>query len=162
MGVPSLVLKEIREATNKAWVLGEGRFIKQIEKQTARRGAPKPRGGDRKSKNFSKKWESIYSDSFGSQFIEPAPGITWIIRSSGFLISIFNRGSDQQCRQKNKHMGAVIAKTGKLLFDIERHGSATATITITVWADNTFTDFLGYVRRTLFVNKTMRLELANF
>jgi len=55
MGVPSLVLKEIREATNKAWVLGEERFIKQIEKQTARRGAPKPRGGDRKSKNFSKK-----------------------------------------------------------------------------------------------------------
>jgi len=55
MGVPSLVLKEIREATNKAWVLGEERFIKQIEKQTGRRGAPKPRGGDRKSKNFSKK-----------------------------------------------------------------------------------------------------------
>jgi len=53
--IPDDTLKEIREATNKAWVLGEGRFIKQIEKQTARRGAPKPRGGDRKSKNFSKK-----------------------------------------------------------------------------------------------------------
>jgi len=53
--IPDDTLKEIREATNKAWVLGEERFIKQIEKQTARRGAPKPRGGDRKSKNFSKK-----------------------------------------------------------------------------------------------------------
>jgi len=53
--IPDDTLKEIREATNKAWVLGEGRFIKQIEKQTARRGAPKPRGGDRKSKKFSEK-----------------------------------------------------------------------------------------------------------
>ena len=53
--IPDDTLKEIREATNKAWVLGEERFIKQIEKQTGRCGAPKPRGGDRKSKNFSKK-----------------------------------------------------------------------------------------------------------
>jgi len=45
-------LEEIRHATNKAWVLGEDRFIKQIEAQTGRRANPLPRGGDRKSERF--------------------------------------------------------------------------------------------------------------
>jgi putative transposase len=50
--LPDDTLKEIREATDKAWVLGEERFKKQIESQTGRRAVPLPRGGDRKSKRY--------------------------------------------------------------------------------------------------------------
>jgi putative transposase len=39
----------IREATNKAWVLGDDRFRLEIEDLLRRQAAPKPRGGDRKS-----------------------------------------------------------------------------------------------------------------
>ncbi len=42
----------IRESTNKAWVLGNHRFQKKIERLTERRTAPRPRGGDRKSEQF--------------------------------------------------------------------------------------------------------------
>ena len=45
-------VKEIREATNKAWVLGDGRFKAQIEEQTGRRAAPLSRGGDRRSEKY--------------------------------------------------------------------------------------------------------------
>lgn len=45
-------LDEIRQATNKAWVLGNGRFKRRIEKQLNRRIEPKSRGGDRKSKKY--------------------------------------------------------------------------------------------------------------
>lgn len=45
-------LDEIRQATNKAWVLGNDRFKRRIEKLLDRRIEPKPRGGDRKSKNI--------------------------------------------------------------------------------------------------------------
>ncbi len=47
--IPAKTLSEIREATNKAWVLGDGRFRERIESQLNRAAAPKPRGGDRKS-----------------------------------------------------------------------------------------------------------------
>ena len=57
--IPEFSLKEIREATNKAWVLGSERFQRQIEAQTNRRAAPMQRGGDRKSK--------IYKDSIENQ-----------------------------------------------------------------------------------------------
>ena len=50
--LPDLTLKEIREATNKAWVLGDNRFKEQIERQTGRRASPEARGGDRKSKAY--------------------------------------------------------------------------------------------------------------
>jgi putative transposase len=50
--IPDHTLKEIRDATNKAWVLGDNRFKKQIEKLTGRRASPLPRGGDRKSKQY--------------------------------------------------------------------------------------------------------------
>jgi putative transposase len=50
--IPELTLQEIRDATNKAWVLGENRFKQQIEQQTGRRAIPLARGGDRKSKSF--------------------------------------------------------------------------------------------------------------
>lgn len=50
--IPDYTLKEIRDAINKAWVLGEDRFKKQIEKQTGRRTSPNMRGGDRKSEKY--------------------------------------------------------------------------------------------------------------
>ena len=45
-------LDEIRDALNKAWVLGDDRFKQQIEKQTGRRASPMKRGGDRKSADY--------------------------------------------------------------------------------------------------------------
>jgi len=42
-------LAVIREATDKAWVLGDDRFKQQIEAKTGRRSVPLGRGGDRKS-----------------------------------------------------------------------------------------------------------------
>jgi putative transposase len=51
-GIDKLTLEEIRDATNKAWVLGENRFKKQIEEQAGRRSSPLPKGSDRKSKAY--------------------------------------------------------------------------------------------------------------
>lgn len=45
-------INEIRDATNKAWALGDNRFKKQIQMQLARRVEPTARGGDRKSNQF--------------------------------------------------------------------------------------------------------------
>lgn len=45
-------LAAIRDATNKAWVLGGDRFKAQIEAKTGRRSTPLGRGGDRKSAAF--------------------------------------------------------------------------------------------------------------
>ncbi|MGH8272765.1 MAG: transposase [Gammaproteobacteria bacterium] len=45
-------LGEIREATNKAWVLGDDRFKRRIERQLQRRAAPRARGGDHKSAEY--------------------------------------------------------------------------------------------------------------
>ena len=45
-------LMEIRETTNKAWVLGNGRFKQEIEAMTTRQISPKARGGDRRSEKF--------------------------------------------------------------------------------------------------------------
>lgn len=50
--VSDLTLAEIRNAINKAWVWGDSRFKKQIEKQTGRSVSPKPKGGDRKSEKY--------------------------------------------------------------------------------------------------------------
>ncbi len=50
--IANMTLEEIREATNKAWVLGNDRFKEKLEKLTARQAAPKARGGDRKSDDF--------------------------------------------------------------------------------------------------------------
>ena len=46
------VLTEIRAATNQAWVLGNDRFKRRIEKWANRQATPRQRGGDRKSKAF--------------------------------------------------------------------------------------------------------------
>ncbi|MGI9301345.1 MAG: transposase, partial [Gammaproteobacteria bacterium] len=48
-------LCEIREATNKAWVLGDDRFRARVEKLLGRRTSPRARGGDRKSEAFQRK-----------------------------------------------------------------------------------------------------------
>jgi putative transposase len=45
-------LAEIREATNKAWLLGNDRFRAAIEQQLNRRPAPRPRGRDRRSRCY--------------------------------------------------------------------------------------------------------------
>jgi putative transposase len=45
-------VEEIRQATNKAWVLGSDKFKDKVEKELSRQAAPKPRGGDRKSRAY--------------------------------------------------------------------------------------------------------------
>lgn len=45
-------INEIRDATNKAWALGDSRFKERIQLQLARRVEPIARGGDRKSTQF--------------------------------------------------------------------------------------------------------------
>jgi len=50
--IAELTLTEIRDATNKAWILGENSFKEQIAQQTGRRSSPQKRGGDRKSKAY--------------------------------------------------------------------------------------------------------------
>lgn len=51
------VVEEIRNSMNKGWVIGNDPFKKEIEKMAGRRAAPKPRGGDRKSKKFREGYE---------------------------------------------------------------------------------------------------------
>lgn len=50
--LPPKTLTEIREATNKSWVLGNSHFKDKIEQQLNRQSSPKARGGDRKSKAY--------------------------------------------------------------------------------------------------------------
>ena len=45
-------LTRIRDATNKAWVLGDHAFCETIEGQLNRRTSPRPRGGDRRSEAY--------------------------------------------------------------------------------------------------------------
>jgi putative transposase len=53
--IPHLSIKEIRDATNKAWVLGNNRFKQQIEQQVGRPITVLSHGGDRKSANYKDK-----------------------------------------------------------------------------------------------------------
>jgi putative transposase len=48
-----LKIEALREATNKAWVLGNDRFRLEIEDLLQRQATPKRRGGDRKSLEYS-------------------------------------------------------------------------------------------------------------
>lgn len=50
--MPERELTAIREATNKAWVLGDERFRAKIEAKTGWRAVPVGRGGDRKSAEY--------------------------------------------------------------------------------------------------------------
>ncbi len=52
--IAARTLEELREATNKAWVLGNDRFRARIESHLNRRCSPKARGGDRKSQAYRK------------------------------------------------------------------------------------------------------------
>ncbi|MCI5145101.1 MAG: hypothetical protein D3923_06115 [Candidatus Electrothrix sp. AR3] len=45
-------LKKIREATNKAWVLGSACFKEKIAAKINRQMTPKQKGGDRKSEEY--------------------------------------------------------------------------------------------------------------
>ncbi len=47
-----LLLTQIRESTNKSWVLGTEQFKRNIESQVTRRVEPAARGGNRKSELF--------------------------------------------------------------------------------------------------------------
>jgi len=48
------LLTQIRNATNKAWLLGDEAFIRSIESKLNRRATPRPRGGDRRSAAYRK------------------------------------------------------------------------------------------------------------
>jgi putative transposase len=54
--IPEMSLQALREATNKAWVLGSDRFKRKIEKAVHRPVASKGHGGDRKSENYRTKF----------------------------------------------------------------------------------------------------------
>lgn len=53
--MPERELTAIRDATNRAWALGDERFKAQIAAKTGRRPEPLGRGGDRKSAAFRSK-----------------------------------------------------------------------------------------------------------
>lgn len=48
------MLARIRDATNKAWVLGNEAFCRDLDGRLNRRATPRPRGGDRRSANYRK------------------------------------------------------------------------------------------------------------
>lgn len=50
--IPEMTLEALREATNKAWVLGSDRFKARISKQVGRAVQSCGHGGDRKSKAY--------------------------------------------------------------------------------------------------------------
>jgi putative transposase len=56
-------LDEIREATNKSWVLGSEKFKEQVESAANRRIESWGRGGDRKSANYQKRLQLIKEKS---------------------------------------------------------------------------------------------------
>ena len=60
--VPQKTIKEMREATNKSWVLGSDYFKEMIEDKINRPINPRGRGGDRRSKKY--KNETSRVDSF--------------------------------------------------------------------------------------------------
>ncbi|MGV6817920.1 MAG: transposase [Thiotrichales bacterium] len=53
--IPQQTIDEIRENTNKSWVLGSDRFKSRIEKKLNRPASPRARGGDRKSQAYQEK-----------------------------------------------------------------------------------------------------------
>lgn len=52
--IPEITLNAIRDATNKAWVLGSSRFKKRMSKKLKRPVESNGQGGDRKSENYQK------------------------------------------------------------------------------------------------------------
>ena len=52
--IPPATVEQIREMTNKAWVLGSEHFKARIRAQIDRPTEPKSRGGDRRSRKYQK------------------------------------------------------------------------------------------------------------
>jgi putative transposase len=50
--LPDTTIQAIRDATNKAWALGDEAFIEQVSNTLSRRAKRSPQGGDRRSKSF--------------------------------------------------------------------------------------------------------------
>lgn len=50
--IPEQAITDIRDATNKLWVLGNVHFKQRTQEQLNRRVEPKARGGDRKSVQY--------------------------------------------------------------------------------------------------------------
>ncbi|WP_049721564.1 hypothetical protein [Gilvimarinus polysaccharolyticus] len=50
--MPEADIQKIREATNKAWLLGSERFKRDFEVVAGRRAEPVKQGGDRKSQQW--------------------------------------------------------------------------------------------------------------
>jgi putative transposase len=46
-------IQAIRDATNKAWALGDESFIEPVVNSLSRRAKPLPQGGDRRSKGVN-------------------------------------------------------------------------------------------------------------
>jgi putative transposase len=57
--IPELTLKAIREATNKAWVLGSDRFREQMKQELNRPVQSAGHGGDRKSKAYQPGFQRV-------------------------------------------------------------------------------------------------------
>jgi putative transposase len=53
----------LRSATNKAWVLGDDAFCRDIEARVNRRARPRPRGGDRRSASYRQQRQPPGSDA---------------------------------------------------------------------------------------------------
>ena len=53
--ISEITLTELRESTNKAWVLGSNHFKERVAMLTQRQVTPKTRGGDRRSKKFQER-----------------------------------------------------------------------------------------------------------
>jgi len=53
--IDTINLDKIREATNKAWILGSEHFKERIATQLNRRGDKLAKGGDRKSDEYQKR-----------------------------------------------------------------------------------------------------------
>lgn len=61
--IPECTLEDIREATNKAWVLGNTKFKQEIKHAANRRIESFGRGGDRKSTAYHKRLELLKEKS---------------------------------------------------------------------------------------------------
>ena len=48
--IENKTLDEIRDATNKAWVIGDDKFKEKVEQLTKRQSSPRQRGGDRSTR----------------------------------------------------------------------------------------------------------------
>lgn len=57
--VSDALLKQIRDSTNKAWVLGSPDFCQEIEGSLNRRALPRRRGGDRRSEAYRRSARNV-------------------------------------------------------------------------------------------------------